>query len=302
MTSDLTRPLDLYSIRPTNVYLEAYAIPQNEGLRCTYNAPFFAWKSSEYGWNIAQGNCHHWDCPKCGINRAKHEWWRIVSGTRELAKNHDLYFITLTCKGKEISVSAADENYYHWTSKLIDACRIRAKRAGLDWTYVQITERQKRGHPHSHIISTWKPHDLIMGTRLDWKTINGQRIGEVVDTLRSEWFAKRLDSAGLGSQYDIGKVRDTDGAAKYAAKYLFKAENLLTDWPKKWRRVRYSNSFPKLEKRETEAIALIKPEHWLELAKQAVVVNAKDEASLEMCDAMLWGHDILIRKRGNLKP
>ena len=291
-----SQPLDLYSIRHTNLDLGAYAIPQKQEAKCLYNAPFYAWQSTEYGWNVAQGNCHHWDCPKCGINRAKHEWWRIVNGTRELAEEHELYFITLTCKGREISVSDADENYYKWTTLLLNACRNRAKRAGKDWTYVQITERQKRGHPHSHMISTWKPDDLEMGTRIDWKTVNGQRVGEVVDTLRSEWFAKRLDSAGLGSQYDIGKVRDNDGAAKYAAKYLFKAENLLQEWPKNWRRVRYSNSFPKLQKTQTNAIVLITDEHLHELAKQATVLKPQDYASNWFCSLVQGRHDVLVKE------
>lgn len=200
-----------------------------------------------------------------------------------------------------MSLSESQENYYAWTNKLLTACRTRATRAEEAWHYVQVTERQKRGHPHSHILTTWKPHDLVDGFITKWHTEGGRRVKELVPALRSPWLEQRCISAGLGNQYEISQVRENEAASRYVSKYLFKPEMLETVWPKGWKRVRYSQSFPKLPEPETEAIALIKAEHWLELAKQAVVVTPRDQAAAEMCDAMLWGHDVLI-KTSKSKP
>lgn len=289
--------LDLYSIRQTNLDLDSYAIPDSGSAECTYHAPFFAVPAQTLGYYVFQGNCHHWDCPRCGIGRAKYEYKRILNGVIELSETCELYFMTITCRGRDVTQAEADENYYAWTNKLLTACRTRAKRAGRDWHYIQVTERQKRGHPHSHIICTWCPHDVIEGETIQWVTEAGNRVSKIVPTLRSAWFAKRLESAGLGSQYDIGEIESVEGASKYVAKYMFKADNFSTDWPDKWRRVRYSNSFPKLPERETsDAIVLIKDSDWYDLASKTLVVRPMDAASAAVCTALLAKHDVIIKK------
>lgn len=287
--------LDLFSISQTSELASVTYAPKNRLDKCVNNAPFFAWQSTEYGWQIAQGCCNDWSCPKCGIKRAKAEYGRIVEGCRELAKENELYFITLTCRGRDMSLEEAEKNYLTWTNKVLTAMRTRAKRSDEAWHYVQVTERQKRGHPHSHILTTYKPHDLYIGTVEKWSMVNGQRVKELVPALRSDWLQERVISAGLGNQYDISQVESVEGASRYVAKYMFKPTMFTDEWSKNWRRVRYSQSFPKLPNVKTDAIALIKPEHWLGLAEHAIVVNPRDEASLEECHAMLWGHDVLIR-------
>lgn len=288
--------LDLFSISQTSEVKPSAKDLCSPKPKCINNAPFFAWQSSEYGWQIAQGNCNDWTCPKCGIKRAKAEYGRIVEGCRELAKDHDLYFITVTCRGRDMSLEEAEANYLTWTNKLLTAMRTRAKRANEAWHYVQVTERQKRGHPHSHILTTYAPHDLYLGTVEKWSTVNGQRIKSDVPALRSDWLEARCVSSGLGNQYDISQVESVEGASRYVAKYMFKPTMFSTQWTKNWRRVRYSQSFPKLPDYESEAIALITDEHWLRLAEQAAVVSPRDEASLEACEFMQsFRHDIFIR-------
>src|SRR6185369_5110970 len=145
--------LDLFSTSPTSALQERMASTSP----CSYHAPFFAYQTEQKTWHITQGNCHHWDCPRCGLGRAKQEYGRMVEGCRLLAEKHELYFITITCRGKEISHEYAEENYGKWTNRLLDACRSQAKRKGREWHYVQVTERQKRMHPHSHFITTYAP-------------------------------------------------------------------------------------------------------------------------------------------------
>lgn len=263
---------------------------------CINNAPHFAFSpTASKSWIITQGNCHSWNCPKCGIARAKHEYGRMLEGCRTLAKEHELYFFTITCLGRELSWEQSEAGYPLWTNRLLSTLRANAKIRGVHWAYVQVTERQKRGHPHSHFITTYFPKDLMNGFVQKWQKINGKRISKNVPALRSEYLSKRLSSAGLGSQYDITLVRSADATAKYVAKYLFKQAMFTTVWPKKWRRIRYSQSFPKLPERDTETMLLLKAEQWHDLGSKAVQVSPQDDASLRAARHYFRISDIIIK-------
>jgi hypothetical protein len=262
---------------------------------CTYNAPFFAYPTQKKIWTVTQGNCHHWDCPRCGLGRAKQEYGRMVEGCRLLAKTNDLYFITITCKGKEISHEYAEKNYGKWTNRLLDACRLQAKRKDLQWHYVQVTERQKRLHPHSHFITTYAPPDARPYSKTSWnKGEDGKREKRVYTALRSDWFASQVCKSGLGEQYEITKVSNPEAASRYVAKYLFKPAIFEDSWPKGWKRIRYSQSFPKSPERESEAIVLIKREDWVRLSYEAVVVNCPDLDVYEIVTTKMCGSDTII--------
>jgi hypothetical protein len=264
--------------------------------KCSYNAPYFAYESSGKIWTVVQGNCHHWDCPRCGIGRAKQEYGRIVEGCRGLAKLSPIFFITITCKGRELGVKQAEENYLEWTNRFLDACRQRCKRANGEWYYVQVTERQKRKHPHSHILTTFDVGDI--GERQIQKYITdreGRKKKKLVNCLGSEWLAKTVVRAGLGEQYDISRVETIEGASRYVAKYLFKDSIFTTDWPPRWKRVRYSQSFPKLAERETNAFVLLEHADWYRLASKAFVVNAVGFEAFEEAKNQLHYHDCIVR-------
>jgi len=263
---------------------------------CTYHAPFFAYETERKTWHVAQGNCHHWDCPRCGLGRAKQEYGRMVQGCRMLAEKHELYFITITCKGREISHEYAEENYGKWTNRLLDACRIRCKREGGQWCYVQVTERQKRAHPHSHILTTFDPLDCVEGTKETWITNrDGKRKKQQVACLRSKWLQSAVVRSGLGEQYDVSLVETVEGASRYVAKYLFKDSIFTTDWPPRWKRVRYSQSFPKPSERETNAFVLLEHADWYKLASLALVVNVADLDTFEEAKNQLHFHDTIVR-------
>jgi len=120
--------LDLYSIRQTDAFSGSSSPPLPENPQCINHPPFFACKTSVKGYTIAQGNCHDWKCPRCGISRAKQEYKRIVEGCRILAEQHDLYFMTLTCRGREISFEQSEAGYYTWTNRLLTTLRKSAKK------------------------------------------------------------------------------------------------------------------------------------------------------------------------------
>jgi len=228
---------------------------------CTYSAPFLA-IMPEGKCTVIQTNCNHWDCPRCGELRAKHEYGRIVNGARVLAGHHTLYFYTFTCRGSDLPLSDAQRDYGLWTNRLLSTMRARCSREGGSWHYVQVTERQKRGHPHSHLLLSWIPSDSR--EKIDAK-------GKPY--IYSAWFRKAHIRVGLGTESKITPVGSVEATAKYIAKYLFK-DAQFTLMPKNWHRVRYSHSFPKIDEREvTEDVSYITiktPQDWQLLAKTGI--------------------------------
>jgi len=284
--------LDLFSTSPTTALQERYA----SNSVCVYKAPYFAYQTEQKTWHITQGNCHHWDCPRCGLGRAKQEYGRMVEGCTKLAELYSLYFITITCKGKEITHEYAEENYGKWTNRLLDACRSQSKRKSLQWHYVQVTERQKRLHPHSHFITTYCPPDVSKRIVRTWKLqADGSKKRVERSSLRSVWFEGQLTRSGLGEQYEITAVQSAEGASRYVAKYLFKPSIFTADWPTGWKRIRYSQSFPEAEERETNAIVLLTQGDWYKLAERAVVVTVGTLDDFQEASDRLHFHDTIVR-------
>lgn len=286
--------LDLFSTSPTKEDFCSDFSSQ----KCSYHAPYFAYKGLQKTWIVVQGNCHHWDCPRCGMGRAKQEYGRIVEGCRTLAESGDIFFITITCKGRGLGIKEAEKSYLQWTNRFLDACRARAKRAGRGWTYVQVTERQKRAHPHSHLLTDFDPMDCCEGTKVTWETLrDGGRHKQFKPALRSPWIARSVVRAGLGEQYDISRVETVEGASRYVAKYLFKDSIFVADWPPRWKRIRYSRSFPKLPERESEAVILLKREDWYLLASKALVVHCVGLDAFAEAQNQMRFHDVIVRLR-----
>lgn len=259
MNADSRNPLDLYSTSQTNQ-------------RCAYGAPYCAVIVKGQA-VIQQTCCNHWDCPLCGQTRAKQEYRRIVWGAEVLADDHKLYFWTLTCRGRECSLEEAEEMYYAWTNILLTNARTKAKREMVFWAYVQITERQKktRKHPHSHIITTFLPGDACEISAKD-----------KASGYTSEWFSRANVSAGLGAQHRISEVKSASAVSRYVAKYMFK-DMMREEWPRKWKRVRYSQNWPKPPAPDFElAIPLIDKDAWQEAANLPVIWLIDDIIGYEM--------------------
>jgi len=288
------RSLDLFSTSPTK---EDFALLNSlETKPCDYGAPYFHYLNELGLRMVVQGCCNHWDCGRCGMQRAKHEYGRIVNGVTKLAEDQSIQFITITCRGSQITRSEADSGYLQWTNRFLDAARAKAKRAGQKWVYVQVTERQKRGHPHSHILTTFDPLDLSPGYVEKWKRDNAGNLRKIkVPALRSNWLAAQVVKSGLGEQYDVSVVVTAAAASRYVAKYMFKETAFKANWPKGWKRVRYSLSFPKLEKRSTDAAVLLSRQDWYNLAKLAAIVYTPDLRTWREVAKMLKGHDTLVR-------
>jgi len=263
---------------------------------CANNAPCFAYEITKKTYGVVQGCCNDWNCPRCGRQRAREEYARIVEGARKIAKTHQLYFLTITCRGKEIDHATAERFYLEWTNRFLTRIRTSYKRAGGEWYYASVTERQKRLHPHSHYLTTYCPDDAIPVKKGEQKYFYSQEAWFPAkhDTLQSKKLEKACSECGLGWQYDISKLTSVEGASRYVAKYLFK-ETIFTDkWPKGWRRVRYSQNWPKLPDIKSDSMILLTAFDWLALAKKAVRIITKDEGARKVCERALRGNDVII--------
>ena len=127
---------------------------------------------------------------------------------------------------------------------------------------MQVTERQRRGHPHSHLIMAWIPRGAEKRTDSAGKPY-----------IYSQWFRAAHEKSGLGTQSKITPVGSVEATAKYVAKYLFK-DAMFTKMPKHWKRVRYSQNFPDApehEKQPADSIFTLEtPSDWRRAEKAGV--------------------------------
>lgn len=292
-------PLDLFSTSQTNAIpyasdnvSEALSeVEQSHGLqakKCVNGAPMIVYQTASGTWRIVQGCCNHWTCPRCGYMRAREEYGRMVHGAKKLAAaGETLYFLTITCLGGDMTPGEAETSYMTWTNRLLTACRTKQKRAGKSWAYVQVTEYQKRGVPHSHLITTFCPDDAVL-------VRSGKRRPDGImarhDCLFSQWFQDRNVSAGLGPMCDVSEIKSAIGVAVYVSKYLFK-DAVFTTWPPGWKRIRYSQSWPKMPdvRADNEAFPVVTRADWSRLMRlsRSEKVSAADDTAYEICLAHL---------------
>lgn len=286
------------AIRDTDGLLEGLTVSEEErgellaslieaheavnGARCEKHAPFIFYVDRAKKGHIVQGCCNDWNCARCGLIRAKQEYGRIVSGARKLSdQGVKLYFITLTCRGRELALEEAEKGYMGWTNRLLSTCRANAKKQGIPWVYVQVTERQKRLHPHSHLISSFCPSDATIGQKVTDD-------GSIREILISPWFVKKNISAGLGRQCEITEIRSPQAVAIYIAKYLFK-NAMLTKWPKGWKRIRYSQSWPESDivKDDADKVAfpLLAQSDWDSVANMGIPLLADSQETAKIANA-----------------
>lgn len=140
----------------------------------------------------------------------------------------------------------------------------------------------------------------MQGLKLQYETKNGERRSYWQYALRSPDFESALEHSGMGEVYDISAVRSVESVSRYVAKYLFK-HALHTVWPKGWKRVRYSQNWPKNELPKTNAIALIDRKDWFELATVAEKVICHVAEDAEIAKNYLWAYpvDVVLKELVN---
>lgn len=252
--------------------LRAQSEESVQAARCVNSAPVIALNRGVF-WSLVQGCCNSWTCPRCGQIRARQEYGRIVQGAEMLQEAGEaLYFLTLTCRGKDMPLKDAEAGYMLWTNRLLTTLRKDAKKHGIKWVYVQVTERQKRLHPHSHCITTYAPTDARNYPPGSFMP-GGKRAKR--GQLHSKYLVERAVSAGLGSQVDLTVIHSAAAVSRYIAKYLF-ADMTGTVFPPNWRRVRYSHNYPKPPATKADGFPVITSADWRRVATLETPVITRD--------------------------
>lgn len=271
------------------VLLDLLSTSASLPVKCIKNAPYLCIPpSAGRDGKLFQLCCNDWLCPRCGEMRAKHEYGRIVNGLRLLAAQHETYFLTLTCLGTETQ-QQAEQKYLERTHRFLSAFyyHVQHQKPPGRWSYVQVTERQQRGHPHSHLLMTCAPSDVFYPVDTEDNYARYQRSIAAINAqippamrftatpradlslldLHSEWLMLAAVKAGLGVQARVSVVDSVEAASRYVAKYLFKS-SMKTEMPRGWRRVRYSRNFPKLpEAAPSDAFPLVHAADWQRAAE-----------------------------------
>lgn len=165
---------------------------------------------------IFRPRCKRWDCPSCAeVNKAL--WGiRAYQGAKKIMdEGETLYFLTLTSHEK----LTANQSLWVWPrawAKLRDRMKYAA---GGVFHYLMIPERHESGKLHVHAVES-------------------AGLGE-------SWIKTAARKSGLGYMDEEEKLRTPTGAAWYTTKYLTKSLE-YERWPLGFRRVRTSQSWPKL--------------------------------------------------------
>jgi hypothetical protein len=111
----------------------------------------------------------------------------------------------------------------------------------------------------------------------------------------SAWLQLSSVKAGLGVQARLSLADDPIATAKYIAKYLFK-QTMSDVWPKGWKRVRYSHTWPKLPQSSAKsAFPVFTAYDWSKVAKLDGVIETSSEdvyerALLRQCYNVVCNH------------
>lgn len=162
--------------------------------------------------------CRRWSCPVCQVTRAQEWGFVALVGAVELQERGcALVFVTVTSHEK----LNAEQSLYVWP-KAWKKLRQRISRKYGEGEYFMVTERHKSGRLHVHAVTTWD---------IDYR-----------------WLKDNARECGLGHQVAAEDIGDAGIVVSYVAKYLAKFGD---QWPARWRRVRMSRKWPKLEEPKT---------------------------------------------------
>jgi len=263
--------------------LDLFSTSQSLQKKCIKNAPYICIPPAPgRPGRLYQSCCNDWLCPRCGELRAKHEYGRMVVGARLLGQDHKIYMMTVTLPGA-IDLEAGEVEYLEKTNRLHANINYRARTDKLPWHYAAVTERQGRGHPHTHYLTTFCPPDAYyIVDHYEKYCADVQRVNaSIPEEMRyspdkladidhrqmfSVWLSLASVKAGLGVQCRMAIADVVEGASRYMAAYLFKV-TMFKQWPKNWRRVRYSNNWPKMPQNDTtEAFPVLSAHDWSNVA------------------------------------
>lgn len=165
---------------------------------------------------LFQPRCKLWKCPACAQINKRLWTMRALSGASQLIEQGEtINMLTLTSHGRLNAPETVWVFRHAWP-----ALYKRARRAAGGLHYFMIPERHKDGRLHIHALSS--------------------------ANLGSRWWKDNGAQTGLGYMNEEEPCKDDKAAGLYVAKYIGKQLDGLNDWPKRFRRVRRSNNWPKM--------------------------------------------------------
>lgn len=163
-------------------------------------------------------DCKSWSCEFCAERRRRlWTFLAVYGGTNLLAQGHELSFVTLTSH-------RSIRDLLHGVKVWRDAwpkLSARWRRASPGVQYLYVGEGRRRENFHVHIITT--------------------------ATLETRWYKDNGAETGLGYQAEAVPIQRSGECGVYVGKYLGKAIHVI-GWPRYWRRVNTSRSWPKPDK------------------------------------------------------
>lgn len=174
---------------------------------------------------VTRADCDSWACPECAL-RMREQWvLRAQIGVRQyIGAGLHVDFITITSHEKLPDFASTERVW----SKAWPVLYAALKRRSSKFQFFIVPEKHKDGRMHVHALWT--------------------------ANVTQKWIKDNARKRGLGYQAKARPVSDALLAVRYVGKYVGKS--LGGDVPKRFRRVRVSQGWPKIPQPITPTVAL----------------------------------------------
>lgn len=168
---------------------------------------------------IIKARCKLWNCPYCGAVNAHQHKIRILNGINELRnQGHQFSFVTVTSHERQKTTDGCLSVWRNAWKRLRERLRrIHKNNKWNEMVFAITTEFHKNGRLHWHIL--------------------------INNTLSTRWWKDNSRACGLGYQCKSAILDSAIQGANYVTKYLTKSM-AEANFPKKMRRIVYSQTFP----------------------------------------------------------
>lgn len=169
--------------------------------------------------HIIKARCGLWKCTYCAqVNKHQH-YIRILNGCNELLnREQELNFVTITS---------------HERLKTTEQCLYVWRKA---WRMLRERLRRKHASNTDDKLCFFLVTEFHKDKRLHWH-------GIINCDISTRWLKQNSRECGLGYQCKSSKIDNAIQGTNYSIKYISKSLH-IEDYPKKMRRITYSQSFP----------------------------------------------------------